>query len=209
FSQLLRPGTGGSFPDYSFSGYSSLQGSSFDQRPKSQDRVVFEPTDTFTILKGKHSLKFGVLVRYYQWLGYDSASYAGTFNFTGVETQTVCPPATPNCKIIGGDAFADFLLGYPASVSRAYPGANFGGQRWYHQYFAQDDIRVNGRLTVNVGLRYEYSPWLNGYKGQLGTFDPTQDRPIIVASNTDQVNLSSQFAAPAAYQFFGKFIQTS
>ena len=201
FSQLLRPGTGGSFPDYSFSGYSALQGSSFDQRPKSQDRVVFEPTDTFTILKGKHSLKFGVLVRYYQWLGYDSASYAGVFNFTGAETQ--------NSAAQGGDAFADFLLGYPASVSRAYPGANFGGQRWYHQYFAQDDIRVNGRLTVNIGLRYEYSPWLNGYKGQLGTFDPTQSKPIIVESNTDQVDLSSQFAAPAAYQFFGQYIQTT
>ncbi|MEO8737300.1 MAG: carboxypeptidase regulatory-like domain-containing protein [Edaphobacter sp.] len=201
FSQLLRPGSGGSFPDYSFSGYSALQGSSFDQRPKSQDRVVFEPTDTFTILKGKHSLKFGVLVRYYQWLGYDSASYAGVFNFTGAETQ--------NSAAQGGDAFADFLLGYPASVSRAYPGANFGGQRWYHQYFAQDDIRVNGRLTVNVGLRYEYSPWLNGYKGQLGTFDPTQSKPIIVESNSDQVDLSSQYAAPAAYQFFGQYIQTS
>ncbi|WP_348267197.1 carboxypeptidase-like regulatory domain-containing protein [Edaphobacter paludis] len=206
FSGLLRPGTGGSFPDYSFSGYSALQGSAFDQRPKSQDRTVFEPTDTFTILKGKHSLKFGVLVRYYQWIGYDSSNYAGIFNFTGIETQN--PTATPT-KPAGGDAFADFLLGYPASVARAYPGNNFGGQRWYHQYFAQDDIRVNGRLTVNVGLRYEYSPWLNGYKGQLGTFDPTQSKPIIVESNTDKVDLSSQYAAPAAYQFFGKYIQTS
>ena len=206
FSGLLRPGTGGSFPDYSFSGYSALQGSAFDQRPKSQDRTVFEPTDTFTILKGKHSLKFGVLVRYYQWIGYDSSNYAGIFNFTGIETQN--PTATP-ANPTGGDAFADFLLGYPASVARAYPGNNFGGQRWYHQYFAQDDIQVNGRLTVNIGLRYEYSPWLNGYKGQLGTFDPTQSRPIIVESNTDQVDLSSQYAAPAAYQFFGQYIQTS
>ena len=206
FSGLLRPGTGGSFPDYSFSGYSALQGSAFDQRPKSQDRTVFEPTDTFTILKGKHSLKFGVLVRYFQWIGYDSSNYAGIFNFTGIETQN--PTATPT-KPTGGDAFADFLLGYPASVARAYPGNNFGGQRWYHQYFAQDDIRVNERLTLNVGLRYEYSPWLNGYKGQLGTFDPTKAKPIIVESNTDQVDLSSQYAAPAAYQFFGKYIQTS
>ncbi|MBV9180091.1 MAG: carboxypeptidase regulatory-like domain-containing protein [Acidobacteria bacterium] len=203
FSQLLRPGTGGSFPDFSFSGYSSLQGSAFDQRPKSQDRTVFEPTDNFTILTGRHSLKFGVLIRYYQWLGYDSASYAGIFNFTGVETQD------SKLTVGTGDAFADFLLGFPASVSRAYPAANFGGQRWYHQYFGQDDIRVNDRLTVNFGLRYEYSPWLNGYKGQLGTFDPSQAKPIIVESNTDKVDLSAQYAAPAAYQFFGQFIQTS
>jgi outer membrane receptor protein involved in Fe transport len=147
FAGLQRPGTVSSFPDYAFSGYASLQGSAFDQRPKSQDRTVFEPTDNFTILKGRHSLKFGVLVRYYQWIGYDSSNYAGIFNFTGVETQS--------SALTGGDSFADFLLGYPASVARAYPGANFGGQRWYHQYFAQDDIRVNDKLTVNVGLRYE------------------------------------------------------
>jgi hypothetical protein len=201
FSQLLRPGTGGSFPDYSWSGYAALQGSAFDQRPKSQDRTVFEPTDTFTFVKGRHSLKFGVLVRYYQWIGYDSSNYVGIFNFTGTETQ--------NSAAAGGDAFADFLLGYPASVARAYPANNFGGQRWYQQYFAQDDIRVNPKLTVNVGLRYEYSPWLNGYKGQLGTFDPTKTKPIIVEGNTSQVDLTSQYAAPAAYQFFGQYIQTS
>jgi hypothetical protein len=87
FTPLLRPDTGGSFPDFSFSGYNALQGSQFDQRPKSQDRVAFEPTDNFTILKGRQSLKFGVLVRYYQWIGYDSGNYAGSFSFTGVETQ--------------------------------------------------------------------------------------------------------------------------
>jgi Carboxypeptidase regulatory-like domain len=200
FTGLARPGTGSSFPDYSWSGYAALQGSTFDQRPKSQDRTAFEVTDNFTIIKGRQSLKFGVLVRYYQWIGYDSAVYAGLFGFTGAETQN---------QGAGGDAFADFLLGYPASVGRAYPGNNFGGQRWYNQYFAQDDIRVNPKLTVNVGLRYEYSPWLDGYKGQLGTFDPTQSKPIIVEGNTSQVDLTSQYAAPAAYQFFGQYIQTS
>src|SRR6185437_6990923 len=42
FTPLIRPDTGGSFPDFSFSGYNALQGSQFDQRPKSQDRVAFE-----------------------------------------------------------------------------------------------------------------------------------------------------------------------
>ena len=200
FTGLARPDTGSSFPDYSFSGYNALQGSTFDQRPKSQDRTAFEITDNFTFVKGRQSLKAGVLVRYYQWIGYDSSVYAGLFNFTGAETQNLGS---------GGDAFADFLLGYPASVGRAYPGANFGGQRWYNQYFVQDDVRLNAKLTVNVGLRYEYSPWLNGYLGQLGTFDSTKAKPIIVEGNTSQVDLTSQYAAPAAYQFFGQYIQTS
>ena len=194
FAAQLRPGSGGSFPDYSWSGYASLQGSAFDQRPKSQDRKAVEGTENFTYLKGKQSFKFGVLFRYYQWLGYDSQAYAGQFAFNSNAS---------------GDAYADFLLGYPSAVSRAYPANNFGGQATYKQFYFQDDIRVSSRLTVNAGLRYEYSPWLSGYKGQVGTFDPTQAKPIIVSGSGAVPDLSAQFAAPAAYQFFGQYIQTS
>ena len=203
FTGLLRPDTGGSFPDFAFSGYHALQGSTFDQRPKTQDRRVLEATDNFTILKGRQSLKFGVLIRYYQWLGTDTGNYVGNFNFTGAETQN------PGISSKGGDAFADFLLGFPASISRAYPAANFGGQQWYKQFFGQDDIRINDKLTVNIGLRYEYTPWLEGYLGQLGTFDPTKTKPIIVASHNSQVNTSAQYSAPAAMQFFGQYVQTT
>jgi hypothetical protein len=80
-------------------------------------------------LQGRQFLKLGVLNRYFRWLGYDSSIYAGSFSFTGAETQN------PAASAGTGDAFADFLLGYPASVARAYPGANFGGQQWYKQIF--------------------------------------------------------------------------
>jgi hypothetical protein len=200
FSDLLRPGVGGVFPDYAWSGYGSLQGSGFDQRPKSQDRKAFEGTDNFTILKGKHALKFGVLFRYYQWLGYDSGNSSGGFTFNG--------NATGN-NASSGDAYADFLLGYPSAVARSYPATNFGGQGLYKQFFVQDDYRISDRLTLNMGLRYEYSPWLDGYKGQIGTFDPTQAKPIIVSGTGTVPDLTAQPAAPSAYQYFGQYIQTS
>ncbi|RZU40724.1 TonB-dependent receptor [Edaphobacter modestus] len=200
FSDLLRPGVGGVFPDYAWSGYGPLQGSGFDQRPKSQDRKALEGTDNFTILKGRHAIKFGVLFRYYQWLGYDSGNSSGGFTFNG--------NATGN-NSSSGDAYADFLLGYPSAVARSYPGTNFGGQGLYKQFFVQDDYRVNDRLTINMGLRYEYSPWLDGYKGQIGTFDPTQAKPIIVSGTGTVPDLTAQPAAPAAYQYFGQYIQTS
>jgi len=203
FAALLEPNGSGSFPDYAFSGYHALQGSSFDNRPKTQDRRVLEGIENFTWLKGRQSFKFGALIRYFQWLGTDTrTSYVGSWSFTGAET---------NSGGKGGDAFADFLLGYPASVGRAYPSANFGGQVWYKQFYAQDDIRVNNKLTVNVGLRYEYNPWAVGYLGQLGTFDPSLNstKPIIVASHNSQVNLAAQPAAPLGMQFFGKYIQTT
>jgi hypothetical protein len=193
-SAQLRPGVGGAFPDFAWSGYTSIQGSAFDQRPKSQDRKALEGTEDFTILKGRQSIKFGTLIRYYQWLGYDSQQFAGSYNFNGSQT---------------GDAFADFLLGYPFSIQRAYPADNFGGQNTYYQFFVQDDIRLTPRLTINAGLRYEYSPWLNGYKGQIGTFVPSLAQPIVVGGRGQIPDLSAQFAAPTAYQFFGKYIQTA
>jgi hypothetical protein len=199
-SDLLRAGVGGAFPDYTWSGYSSIQGSGFDQRPKSQDRKAFEGTDNITILRGKQAIKFGVLFRYYQWLGFDSGNFAGGFTFNG--------NATGN-NTSSGDAYADFLLGYPSAVARSYPASNFGGQGLYKQFFVQDDYRLTNRLTLNLGLRYEYSPWLDGYKGQVGTFDPAQAKPIIVSGSGPVPDLTAQPAAPAAYQYFGQYIQTS
>src|SRR5690606_32483648 len=108
-----------------------------------------------------------------------------------------------------GDSFADWMLGFPASGVRAFPGDTFGGDATYSHFFVQDDVKINNRLTLNLGLRYEYSPWAKGYRGQIGTFDPTQAKPIIVASETDQIDLEAQLAAPVAYEFYKDLIQTS
>ena len=203
----MRPNAGGAFPDYIWSGYNSLQGQGFDQRPKSQDRKAFEAADNYTILHGRHSFKLGTLIRYYQWLGYDSRNYTGSFNFNGNATSNAT--STTAASANSGDAYADFLLGYPSAVTRSYPADNFGGQGLYRQFFFQDDFRASDRLTINMGLRYEYSPWLDGYKGQIGTFDPTQPKPIIVSGSGPVPDLSAQYAAPRAYQIFGQYITTS
>ena len=209
-SAELRPGVGGAFPDYMLSGYTSIQGAAFDERPKSQDRKAIEGTENFTILKGIHSIKFGTLIRYYQWLGYDSEQFAGAFTFSGNSTSDPSGfDANGNKVTTGGDAYADFLLGYPSSVQRAYPAENFGGQNTYYQFFFQDDLRISEKLTINAGLRYEYSPWLDGYKGQVGTFIPSLAKPIVVGGTGTVPDLTSQYAAPAAYQFFGQYIQTA
>ena len=73
----------------------------------------------------------------------------------------------------------------------------------------QDDFKVSNRLTVNVGLRYEYSPWLSGYRGQVGTFLPGTARPIVVGGEGDVPDLDAQFAGASAYALFDNPIQTS
>jgi Carboxypeptidase regulatory-like domain len=203
FEETARPGVNGSFPDFSWSGYTAMNGSAFDQRPKTQDLKSYEFTDNVTWITGRHIFKFGGKIRRWIPLFTDSKQYAGQWTFDGSITQNAASPAGT------GDAFADFLLGYPRQVTRAFPADTFGGQANYYHVFAQDDFKVSDRLTLNLGVRYEYSPWLSGYKGQLGTFDPTASRPIIIASDSDQIDLSAQFAAPSAYALFQNFIQTT
>ena len=203
FEGLQRPGIAGSFPDFAWSGYTSLAGSSFDQRPKTQYFKVIEGMDNLTWIKGRHIFKFGTEIRYWKPLFTDSSNYQGAWSFSGINTQN--PARTAGT----GDAFADWMLGFPVSSARAYPADWFGGDATYWHFFVQDDFKVNNRLTLNLGLRYEYSPWMRGYKNQLGTFDGTLAKPIIVASPNDKIDLSSQFAAPTTYALFGNLIQTS
>ena len=202
FEDTKRPGVAGAFPDFAWSGFASMNGSAFDQRPKTQDRQEYEFTDSLTWIKGRHILKFGGLVRHYQWLGTDSKQFVGQWSFTGINTEN---PNVPNT----GSSFADWMLGLPVSGTRAFPGDTFGGLGTYWHFFVQDDVKLTKTLTLNIGMRYEYTPWLKGYRGQLGTFDPRSARPIIDASDTDQIDLGAQFAAPTAFPIFQNLIQTS
>jgi hypothetical protein len=203
FEETGRPGITGSFPDFSWSGYTAMNGSAFDQRPKTQDLKVYEWTDNITWIKGAHIFKFGAKIRRWVPLMTDSKQYQGQWAFNGSNTQDPASPAGT------GHPFADFLLGLPRSVVRAYPADTFGGYANYWHFYFQDDLKVNSRLSLNLGLRYEYSPWLKGYRGQVGAFDPTSSRPIIIASDSEQVDLDAQFAGPAAYALFQDAIQTS
>ncbi|MBO0799965.1 MAG: carboxypeptidase regulatory-like domain-containing protein, partial [Blastocatellia bacterium] len=121
FEETGRPGIIGSFPDFSWSGFDSMNGSAFDQRPKTQDLKVYEWTDNITWIKGSHINKFGVKIRRWVPLFTDSKQYQGQWAFNGSNTQN---PAAPTGT---GNAFADFLLGLPRSVVRAYPADTFGG----------------------------------------------------------------------------------
>lgn len=198
------PVLAGSFPDFGWSGYASMNGSAFDQRPKIQDlRVRPEVTDSVTWVKGRNIFKFGVRIKYWEALFSDGGTYQGVWSFNGSMTQNSASPAHT------GDAFADYLLGQPYSVARGYRGDWAGGYATYWHFYAQDDFKVNERLTLNLGLRYEYSPFMAGYRGQVGAFDGTLAKPIIVGGSGSQPDLGAQTSAPATYALFGYLIQTT
>jgi hypothetical protein len=192
-----------SIPAFTISGYAGFSGNAGDGRPKWQDRGEYEITDNLTWIKGKHIMKFGGRMYRRNILFTDARSHNGVYNFTGVMTQR------PNSPAGTGNAYADWMLGYPASATRSNPATWWGGYGTYWHGFVQDDLRVTNTLTLNLGLRYEYTPWLTGYRNQAAAFDPTRAKSIIVSSETDTIDLQAQALADVGYALFGDLIQTS
>ena len=201
--EMTQDPTIGSLPAFNFSGYTGFSGNAGDGRPKWQDRGEYELTDSLTWIKGRHILKFGGRMYRRNILFTDARSHNGVFGFTGVMTQR------PSSSAGTGVSFADFLLGYPANATRSNPATWWGGSGTYWHGFIQDDFRLTNNLTLNLGLRYEYTPWLTPYRNQGAVFDPTRAKSIIVSSETDQIDLASQALADVGYQLFGDLIQTS
>ena len=104
---------------------------------------------------GKHNLKAGYVFRTMNQHISAATAGNGSFTFDGMYSDQT-GGATSN----GPNAIADLLMGLPGSSGTAASiNINAIGllmNEKYNALYAQDDIRVNGKLTLNVGLRYEF-----------------------------------------------------
>ena len=86
--------------------------------------------------------------------------------------RTRIRPAT-----IAGDAFASFLLGYPATGDIAVAGPGNFLLNYYAGY-VQDEFRATSKLTFNLGLRYEFEDGLRERDNRFTVgFDPDRGVP--------------------------------
>src|SRR5581483_4224823 len=116
----------------------------------------YQIRDDLSWTKGVHQLKFGFSYAIYKKIQDAFATTEGSFNFNGSFTSpTGC---TTSSTVSCGYDFADYLLGYAQSYSE--DGAQISGH-WNNvspAAYVQDNWRVNNRLTLNLGLRWDGIP---------------------------------------------------
>lgn len=133
--------------------------------PQTQRDNLWQASETVSWTRGGHTWKAGGQITRFQ-LNYRQSQLArGRLTFTGALTALTGSTAK------SGDAFADFLLGLPQNSER-----NVGAAQAYLKQntwagFVQDDWRVNQRLTVNLGMRYEYFEPMSEKRGALQNLD--------------------------------------
>jgi hypothetical protein len=118
--------------------------------------TTIEAEDALTWTHGKHSIHGGF--EYYHYIMNDvyagNQGAAGSFQFNGQYTEFQSAGTGGTAQMIGGNTFADFLLGLPSNVQQGVP-FRFHLRNSLFAGFAQDDWRVTPRFTANIGVRYE------------------------------------------------------
>jgi hypothetical protein len=160
-----------SFPSININGYTSIGQDGGAER--SIYYHVFGGTVTKVI--GNHSLKIGGEYRLQRENGFSFGNVAPTFTFGEAYTRGPLDNS-PIAPI--GQGLASFLLGVPTGGSESI-NASRAQQSDFYGVFVHNDWRVNQRLTLNLGVRYEYegAP-TERFDRSIRGFDATVESPI-------------------------------
>jgi hypothetical protein len=165
------------FPRFDIAGY---QGTGFggEYRPNATNSFIANVTKSM----GSHSLRSGVEYRRYaETSEFFANNQTGQFNFDTVWTRGPLDnsPGAPNSL---GQSVAAFLLGLPSSGTVSVPAAyDESSSTW--GFYLHDDWKANDRLTVNLGLRYEYeTPLFEADNQSVRGFDASAVQPMEAAA---------------------------
>lgn len=163
------------FPQIAMTSYIPTASTGGENRPVNNHTV----SATLSKVQGTHAVRTGFEFRAYQetdkFFGFQQT---GTFNFDSTWTRGPLDnsPTSPSSL---GQSVAAFLLGLPSSSSNVARSADYAEQSNSWGFFVQDDWKVTRRLTLNLGLRYEFEqPLHERYNKSVLGFDFNYTQPF-------------------------------
>lgn len=115
--------------------------------------------------RGKHNVKMGaLLIRVVFNDRQANTALFGSVNFSNRYTN---------------HPYGDFLLGVPSTASRAFPPELIQRLRWGGDFYVTDDFKVTPKLSLNLGLRYEYHPGWSERSGRQAVFDIATGKIVV------------------------------
>ncbi|MFZ0339457.1 MAG: carboxypeptidase regulatory-like domain-containing protein, partial [Terracidiphilus sp.] len=169
--------------------------------PQYQNPTIWDPKANYTRLMGSHSLKAGVeylMLHVAQQdlhpvMGgnvYTEPAYGAGYGYYNKLYGPLTGPVTSeNTRMFD---YADFLLGYQAEMGLASPTVS-QLRSWGWAGYLQDDWRATRRLTVNMGLRYEFNTPIYEASNQLANFNPTT-QTIVPATSSNRYTINPNTA---------------
>lgn len=164
-----------------------------EQGPTNLANNTFGFIDTVSWVRGRHNMKFGGGLTGYQNNTVYDFYINGEFDFYSYSYGS--GPAT-------GNPFADFLLGAPSQLFQ-YPQAPSNIRSKAMNVFAQDEWRVNSKLTLTYGLRYEYSQPKLDTQGRSFSIIPGQQSTVFTGAPVGMV-FPGDHGAPVGANFPNK-----
>ena len=125
-------------------------------------------------IKGAHSLKYGFegrLIRVNVWEARDSASFSFSSSFTQGPNPTTA-------SATAGNSLASLLVGAGSGGNLYQAWKNVAAQSFYYAGYIQDDWRITRKLTLNLGLRYDYDQPRTERYNRFNWFDPFVASPL-------------------------------
>ena len=162
------PYTGGlpriGFGGYFFPGLGGFKWPKF-QGPDSITQFV----DHISYTAGKHALRFGGELHYNKVRNAAYGNARGSITFLGTVVSPGPPPANAPPP---SSPLEDFFAGAPFKSSVEIGNPTLQLHNWAYSGFFQDDWRATKNLTINFGVRYEFSSVPQEANNLLGNFDP-------------------------------------
>jgi hypothetical protein len=208
---IMSPGAPAGLPSIQI-GSTSVSGG--NTRPFHVSEANYQGLDNFIIIRGAHTLKLGGEIYRGYRDPYNVARSRGQFRFNGAQTRSPaspnsatapCPGSTVATSCTGGDAMADFLLGDLSFFEAGNPEPDITRHFTAFAGYAWDTWRLSPRLTVNIGVRYEFTtretsdpPWYSVPLIQNGDFIGK-----VAVANTSSGQMSSLASVPFLAAFPG------